>query len=47
MEALIFISIITIIVILSRYIITENQRKKSHKKFMKDFNEFDTKYKTK
>jgi len=45
METLILLTIIVGIYYLGRYAITEGQRIESHKKFMKDLNEWDKKNK--
>jgi len=42
MEGIIFILTILAIVLLGRYIMSEGQRSKNHKKFMKNMNEFDS-----
>ena len=46
-ETFILLIVITIIYFLGKYIISEGHETEQHKKFMKDMNDFDKKYKTK
>ena len=43
MEALIFLGVIAVIILLARYALAEGRRIESQKKFMKNMNNFDTK----
>ena len=43
----IFIAVIVVTILLGKYAITEGHRAEQHKKFMKDMENHDKKYKTK